>query len=72
LPLAAERHVVPAGAPATGWHPAGTGPEPLSQRPSPSKEKVSDPGVEIGIEEIGEEESFLTPMSASSEPSYGP
>ena len=33
--------------------PAGTGPAPLSQSPSPSKLKVSDPGVEIGIEESG-------------------
>src|SRR5438067_849310 len=52
-------------------HPAGTGSPPGLQRPSfsnPNSEFSADRGIAL----IAFEELFWTPMSASSEPSYGP
>ena len=64
---------VPGGRAGLRTQPDGDGAAPLSQKPSPSKLKMPEFGDrEIGIGRHGEEESFLTPMSESSELSYGP
>ena len=64
--------VVPAAEPGGGTQPLGVGPEALSQSPSPSNPNRSEPGTDSGMCEIGADELFTTPISESSEFSYGP
>ena len=65
-------HVVPAGVPGTGTQPDGSGGAPGSQMPSASNPNSVVPGAASGSAVIELGELFCTPISESSEASYGP
>ena len=66
-----EAHTEPAGEPGTGTQPGAAGAVPGLQSPSSSKPNSGVPGAESGSAMIELEELFWTPISESSELSYG-